>query len=145
VLTVRCIACTDCNDAACCYRCSVICVSVCLPNTTANPTKRLNRSRCCLGRGRDSGGAPRNHVLSGASGSPCEIYVWGRHLRCGLRQNSSTTMLSGGVCGCLSRHGDWTTRQPMMGDLRRAPSTGTPRRPSPGTLFNDAGIFISHW
>jgi len=48
VLTVRCIACTDCNDAACCYRRSVICVSVCLsakynrkPYKTAEPIEML--------------------------------------------------------------------------------------------------------
>jgi len=34
------IACTECKDATCCYGCSVVCLCVCLLDTTVSPTKK---------------------------------------------------------------------------------------------------------
>jgi len=42
------------RDVDYCYRCSVVCLYVCLLGKTVRPTKRLSRLRCCLGGGRSA-------------------------------------------------------------------------------------------
>ena len=39
------------RDVDYCYRCSVVCLYVCLLGTTVRLTKRLSRLRCCLAMG----------------------------------------------------------------------------------------------
>ena len=57
---VGCMACTQCKHVACCYRCSVVCmsVSVCMLDTTVSPTKTAELWTQT---------GPRNHVLGGGA------------------------------------------------------------------------------
>ena len=61
------IACMECKDAACCCRCSVSCVSVCLLVTTVSPTKTAEPIEVPFAIWTQLG--PGSHVLGGLPGS----------------------------------------------------------------------------
>ena len=69
------IACMQCVPVACCYRCSVVCVSVCLLVTTMTCAKTIKLPfDLCTWMG------PKNRVLDGDLHPPEEGAIWGRDI-----------------------------------------------------------------